>query len=614
MKFILPETSKYILKEDLAKFILDERFILLEDEGVVNALNQADANNSTAAPETNNGLDASSLEKFNAVSLNQLKRGIEDIKNAQDTSALAKVEADLKEKEKVAKRTLGIKADYSQMADDVNEYIKVFEEAAGIDKIKDTTEVLGTLNQLKRQADKNVTKAKTDKEIDTLELYFSKFVAAVDAALKGAPENAIITNCDKIIELIDKINAELNTDDDSIRNKLTPENINNYKEIIEEFLNTLKEIQLPEEAPTTNDFETIYDNLQKLDNACTSVASKLANAKASKELADAEKADLDAKKAKLKQEVEANKTKKDWKTLLVKAGSDTKKIREIWEDYYKTEWGKNAQKVSQLGEAFTQELLQLGFSGNSNPFVVFIKNNINNLNLNKNTYSAIHNAYVHDYISDDELKGGNSIYGISPTTNILYCKNLYSNSAQDIVQYLNLQNQVDRGIHANKLKEIFTDNLDTVNKVVTVIFTKDYNIEDDPELKGAALVDNTAKALKTVSAVDEQYQIAFGESGLQKKEKADGEELFKKIGTGRLQDAVQYLVITQNTDGLKLPQFISEYKNKDGASVEVNRIDTDPTEMLNMKRIFDSTDIGPQNIQRVLGDLLTAAGYTKEKK
>lgn len=125
----------------------------------------------------------------------------------------------------------------------------------------------------------------------------------------------------------------------------------------------------------------------------------------------------------------------DWETLL-KSTSNPKEIKAIWERYFNEEWGSDAEKVKSLGETFIQELLKAGFSEIANPFITFVKNNINKLNLNAETYPAIHNAYVKEYIDDDDLTGADS-------NNILFNEMLYFNPAWDILDYLKIQHDIE---------------------------------------------------------------------------------------------------------------------------------------------------------------------------
>lgn len=81
--------------------------------------------------------------------------------------------------------------------------------------------------------------------------------------------------------------------------------------------------------------------------------------------------------------------------------------------------------------------------------MVFIKNNINRLNLNASTYPAVHNAYVSDYISQSDLRNNEN--------NLLYNKSLYSKQAKDIYEYLSYQYKIFNNFNdiEDDLKDIY---------------------------------------------------------------------------------------------------------------------------------------------------------------
>lgn len=107
----------------------------------------------------------------------------------------------------------------------------------------------------------------------------------------------------------------------------------------------------------------------------------------------------------------------------------------FWKLYYKIVWENNAARVENLGEAFKQELLVFGFKSQLNPMINFIEKYLIEFNLNNINYPAIHDSLVHNYINKKDITGN----GILKEKNILFCKDLYNKSYQDILEYLSLQ-------------------------------------------------------------------------------------------------------------------------------------------------------------------------------
>lgn len=91
---------------------------------------------------------------------------------------------------------------------------------------------------------------------------------------------------------------------------------------------------------------------------------------------------------------------------------DELSLKALWNKYYTVVWGDAAEDVKELGEPFQQELLKIGFVETINPFIGFVKGVIAKkapfTNIFKTElYTAIHNAYVQDYIDKNCLKVDN---------------------------------------------------------------------------------------------------------------------------------------------------------------------------------------------------------------
>lgn len=144
---------------------------------------------------------------------------------------------------------------------------------------------------------------------------------------------------------------------------------------------------------------------------------------------------------------------KDWQALLNDAAdSKTQKdVEKIWEQYYKEEWGPDAQHIKDLGEAFTMELTNLGFTENLNPFITFVKKIFaKKIYPDSNQYGAIHNSFNARRITKEMLKGT----GLLGDNNIIFNTSLYTYKSVDILDYIKYW---DEGIATCKTSDLAED-------------------------------------------------------------------------------------------------------------------------------------------------------------
>lgn len=84
-------------------------------------------------------------------------------------------------------------------------------------------------------------------------------------------------------------------------------------------------------------------------------------------------------------------------------GSD---LEAAWETYYTKYWGTNGQYVKALGKPFILEVMKLGYTAQTNPFVQFLKQGLfpKNIHPSANTYAGIHNLVADRTIAYTELR------------------------------------------------------------------------------------------------------------------------------------------------------------------------------------------------------------------
>lgn len=117
-------------------------------------------------------------------------------------------------------------------------------------------------------------------------------------------------------------------------------------------------------------------------------------------------------------------------------------LEEFWFDCFTTLWPKALYKnLDTIGENLKNDLLNWGFTAESNQVVAFLnqkfvqENLVLTKKLNINTYKAFHNAITKKLISKEQFDKPNNY-------NIIYCIALYGKSPKDIYDYLVTQSKI----------------------------------------------------------------------------------------------------------------------------------------------------------------------------
>ena len=290
----------------------------------------------------------------------------------------------------------------------------------------------------------------------------------------------------------------------------------------------------------------------------------------------------------------------DWAEELKKA-SDRKKV---WDSYYKVEWGENADFVKKLGSAVVVELNHFGFSEKVNPFITFIKTLINkDFVVNDAAYSAVHDAYVSHYINSNDLRNAND--------KILFCKDLYTHSGGEILEYLQRRHEI-----MQKPKESTTDGYETDSILNTTynLFNSEYHLPDANSEEAKNLgVDLPLSKLNTLSKIEENIVTVFGEVEEKiTKTKVDDAwyESFEKEAktdiTNYAKAAICYILIYCTVNSLIDESKLEEYKTK------FNKISQDEFNLFGsinskyykkMIKIFANTNVSRANFDNILTTL-----------
>ena len=607
---------KRILVEKYKKaFILDERFILREDEPQeaepVAEEPAQEAPTETATDNLNVKGIIDQLEAFNK-ELSEIIKRIKELGTAD--ADFEKLVSDLKEKADAAEKSMDETTDYAQIANLTNEYLTAFDNAVNDKDLEATPELKTFIDKIKDLTD-NETIVKindTNKEETIRDLLdnFNKLSATVENVLENSPKNG--ADITKLTDVTEKLQEVLPLAIEELQ-KATQVSKDNIAEFAKygDLTGALIE-SLPEEFPTAADItseniEATLKTLTQINNACVLFVKALKDG-------SEEKANQAANR--LKARANGGRAKKDWEAELNAAGSDRAKISAVWDEYYKLEWGNYADKISSLDDAFTDTLFDLGFSANTNPFIAFLKNTINVLNISADAFAGLVNAYDRKNINEAGLRG-RTMFGISPKTNILYCKNLYNYGGANIEEYLEYQaNTADKydedGVTDKldpALKDKFSENL---NDLITGIFTTDYDMSDNPTISNT---DNTDKVLKTIGNIKEEFKLCFNEIlSSNKKVNADAEDLYKKLGgtPETALEAIKYLLISEDTEKLKLAEYVNQ--TFPDLKLDTNAITLSSENARKLKGLFDKVNLaGQDTVKNLIKDLLDIAkGESKE--
>ena len=545
---------KFILNE---KFILDERFILTEADSELNNLKNS-------ISET--------LDKITDINV------IDNLKNLLGSKT-----------DEETKNTINKIEDASNKVDDQFD--------AGQ---KDLSVIKGVITDYLNIAQANI--AKSDSSVGSALNSLSgikKLIAKLEADTTSTPT----TNADKEKLIID-IKADFNNLSTIIKKGLsdeldTPTDGEAYSEEIDTAVENINETK-DKINGINKEADSIITGLQKFDTKISELYTKLVS---NIEATSGEDA-YDILNSVVDQCSDLNKlfnfnsissTKHNWDKDFSSAGTDTNKINKVWDSYYATEWGKDAKKVMDLGPTFRTELTHGGFSEQLNPFVTFVKNNINELNLNATTYPAIHNAYVNDFISAADLRNNSN--------NLLYNKALYNKQAKEILDYLGYQSKIFNNFETRvkDIEDIYTSK----EELASAIFDAGVSMSDGNFPKAKTTDLRNIASLKTLNQIKECMLLCFKDKSLSKgnvKADATAEKLIKEIQSNSidLKKAIMQLAIKANTENNNLVEFV---KSKGIAKAP------DDIDIVKLEKIFSNYNIkGAKNLIKelaILGGLAT---------
>jgi hypothetical protein len=225
---------------------------------------------------------------------------------------------------------------------------------------------------------------------------------------------------------------------------------------------------------------------------------------------------------------------RDWTAYRAKKLADASKegkttttvFNEFYDEYYSVEYAgvaspeKDSQgivaKLKSLDKILIPEFTKLGYNVEVNPFASFLKILIKNKfdifkKLTFNTYGAIHNSFIKNYIT------GNMLGQKFDEKNLLFCSDLYNKNGSDIIKYLNLQKQVLTEKEASKHANV--DNLIAKMFIYQNVQQEQESVEDSYSVKVDNLLKLTSNInqpgsekakLRSLSEIHELYKYLFG--------------------------------------------------------------------------------------------------------
>ena len=114
----------------------------------------------------------------------------------------------------------------------------------------------------------------------------------------------------------------------------------------------------------------------------------------------------------------------------------------FFKEYFEANWKDPAvvKQLMLLGEPLKKALKVLGFSRKLNPILAFLKTKfaqelLKTKLLNINTFKAIYNAVAKRLVADSQFVAENDY-------NIIYCRDLYTKSPSEMIEYLETQQSI----------------------------------------------------------------------------------------------------------------------------------------------------------------------------
>lgn len=418
---------KFILNEN-NKFILDERFILTEAEILTEASITDLAKNWTNEFKATLENSSATLDKF-------LEFAAVSDKKATSKATMDKLLTGVKSAGEELENSLemplkSILADLSAIKSEVSNYVKALNDA--LSSLDDDTQKLlprrlGTLEALTEgELVWGPNDQKTVQEVITwVNDHVIPQLDLVDITAEEKNVKRFKDICTECKELIRDLTKHLPATFDTVK----ADDLKDYITLLKRHIDS-KAVVLP--APTTINKGIVRANLVKI------YLPKV------EELKDAYYL---IKNSPVLVGVEKSSQKADWETLYTKCKT-TQDFKNFWDGdaaatdpvlkagYWKGEWGTKFDFISTIKNPLSQEIKAFGWNSIDNPFIKYLKND-RVMGLTKNTYNAIHNAFIAKIIDKEDLMSGGKLGKL----NLLFNPN-FQKIGETAEEYLDSQNWI----------------------------------------------------------------------------------------------------------------------------------------------------------------------------
>ena len=621
---------KFILNESNAKYILKEKFILNEEDLILEAVDY-----STSAIQNAKALSdniTKILTKIKDLASKTHEEGLAvQLRTLQDASK--PVEVMLKTPTIPADEKLDVYTEYlaalEKFFQDVVEPIKKKPRAERPENFLDDAQDLD--DDIK--AFKDILTA-TPFDAPAADAKYKELSAAVNAVQTKTTTDTQNSDLEKLDDLRKTLTSRLNKLKPIVSNlaKAFPpldkkETAEERNAVLEDFINASKEVydaMLPIANNTATDISgqallTLIEDYEKL-NAALNLLEQ--NKFISKPLNDT--AEARAKKEADKAEEKARKALSgtDWAKLYSQC-TNKPEFDAFWDKYFAEEWGANADAVKSFEGTFTNDLKEIGWDAITNPIIGFLKkDSIKKLlgnKFNKFVYVTLHNALARGELSlkDFNEKNTSNSFG---DANVIFNMDFYNKSPNEMEAYLKAQYQLNSrsSYLPGELAAAYNKDQNTRKIILSNIILdrgKISNLTD--EAVKSAIIKGNLRPVTTVQQVLAKNVGASAENAREAASDKDIEECLKRING--------------KDNALKVLAYLYSVFSASDAETQIRKLDNHTT--MSMADIYDTytpkaaevlkirnvlplknKTLQPRQIEQLLTGLAKTAGILKEKE
>lgn len=253
----------------------------------------------------------------------------------------------------------------------------------------------------------------------------------------------------------------------------------------------------------------------------------------------------------------------DLKSNKTMATNSKSAIDQVWDRYYQEVWHTDSDDsvkklLASIHKPFNKEISNLGYTADQNPFVAFLQTMKDDpvfkesIIADPTKYSYIHNAYISDYLSDEDLFGKGKL----KTNNIIFNPEFYKLNAGTLTTYLYIQKMVEVIYTTNTtpFRTFVSDAVDGTNLLNTKYGNKIVEFITDLCYKNGNVIVNSlarsegdpTKGFNSIENINKAISICFTNETVTSAKKAitsstDKQELLD-ITSSNLEEAIKHII------------------------------------------------------------------------